>query len=273
MRVFKTRTSPFRKKFRNGILSWNWTDCFRTSPFRKKFRNGIPRIIHQVWNDHRVPTEFDAFRASWIRENVGWDYQLWTFDDGAQLIARHYPRLMGAFCSLPKVVQKADLLRYVILHRYGGVYADMDAECVRPFDHLIDGADFVAGFEQKDYPSVCNAILCSLPGHPALAAILRWLEGCVDRTTIDANDVSHVFATTGSVAITPLILANATDRTRIYPPSVFYPFSWAEKEKCGEHFPLAWAKHYWVSGWYDEGAYRVGAYWVDKYKFAMEYSR
>lgn len=226
----------------------------------------IPHLIHQIWSNDDLPKEFDKFRETWAVQNRNWwenhwPSRLWDFDTGADFLARHYPRLLVTFHQLPKVIQKADLLRYAILHHYGGIYADLDTECLRPFDPLIDQADFVAGYEAKDYPSICNAILCASPGHPILSAVIRYLEAMPPDRTKPGKDVSHVFATTGSLMLTPMILAHQTARTRILPAHVFYPFSWAEKHRCNETFPGSYAKHYWVSGWYEEGQYRVEEYW------------
>lgn len=222
----------------------------------------IPHILHQIWHDLHVPIAFDHFQRAWSNHHPDWNHCLWTFEHGEEIITDHYPQLLPTWRTLPKVVQKADLLRYVVLHRYGGVYADMDTEPLKPFDSLIEGADFVGGYEASGHASICNAIIAATPQHPITTAILRWLEVMpMDRTEPTAENVRHVFATTGSAAITPLILTNATPRTRLLPKETLYPFSWAEKERHADTFPDAYAKHYWVSGWYEEGAYRVGDYW------------
>lgn len=34
-------------------------------------------------------------------------------------------------------VEKADIMRYFILYHYGGIYADLDMEAVRPIEPLL----------------------------------------------------------------------------------------------------------------------------------------
>lgn len=34
-------------------------------------------------------------------------------------------------------IEKSDILRYLLLYHYGGVYADLDVECLRPFEPLL----------------------------------------------------------------------------------------------------------------------------------------
>ncbi|MFT5275595.1 MAG: mannosyltransferase OCH1-like enzyme [Saprospiraceae bacterium] len=38
----------------------------------------------------------------------------------------------------PYNIQRADAIRYLVVHYYGGVYADMDYECPQAFDPLIN---------------------------------------------------------------------------------------------------------------------------------------
>lgn len=222
----------------------------------------IPHVLHQIWHDENVPSEFDAFRESWMIHHPQWTHKLWNFSNGAALLSEHYPELLRSFYSFPKDVQRADMLRYVILHHEGGVYADMDTESLRPLNPLLAASDFVAGYEVKTYPSLCNAIFASSKGHPILDAMLKqFAHAPIDRTDPACGDVSHVFATTGSLVFTPLALAHLTNRTLLLPPKAFYPFSWAQKDQCRKDFPESFCKHYWVSGWYEEGCYHVSGYW------------
>ena len=34
----------------------------------------------------------------------------------------------------PEMIQRVDAARYMLLHHFGGLYADFDVECVRPLD-------------------------------------------------------------------------------------------------------------------------------------------
>lgn len=224
----------------------------------------IPRVFHFVWDGGAaLPGPYERNIKAW-QEMHGrqWGYQLWTFDHGKELVASKYPQLMRQWNTLPRAVQIADLLRYVILHEFGGVYCDLDTRPDDNFNRVIGGSDFVAGYENKPHPSICNAILASVPRHPIMRSMLRYLSHAPeDLSRADTLDGSHVFATTGSLALTPMILANRTRRTRIVGPSAFYPFDWSQKHLCRERFEHSFARHYWASGWYRQGHYHVDAYW------------
>ena len=40
--------------------------------------------------------------------------------------------------SYPYAVQRWDMIRYLILYEYGGIYADLDYECIDALDSLLE---------------------------------------------------------------------------------------------------------------------------------------
>lgn len=46
--------------------------------------------------------------------------------------------MQKAFDAAKNYGEKSDILRYEILFVYGGVYADVDVECLQPFDALAE---------------------------------------------------------------------------------------------------------------------------------------
>jgi inositol phosphorylceramide mannosyltransferase catalytic subunit len=49
----------------------------------------------------------------------------WTDQNGRAFLLKHYPSLVRTFDSYTHPVQRADALRYAVLHHYGGIYLDM----------------------------------------------------------------------------------------------------------------------------------------------------
>lgn len=77
-------------------------------------------------------------------EAEGWTYKLWTDEDNRNLIKEHYPWFLEQFDRYEYGIQRADAVRYFILHKYGGVYSDLDIQPKANF-----GA-FHAMYEQAD---------------------------------------------------------------------------------------------------------------------------
>jgi len=107
----------------------------------------IPKIIHQIWNTDIIPSEWQEFVLSWHRHNPGWRYYLWSAEARKAYISANIPGYLKTYNRFRRNVQKADVFRYIVLERMGGLYVDLDMECLEPFDDVIDGQSFIVGRE------------------------------------------------------------------------------------------------------------------------------
>ena len=75
----------------------------------------IPKIIHQIWigDQSKRPTEM---MQTWQDMNPDWEYMLWTDDNLPEISNRIQ------FDAMKELAGKADILRYELLHNYGGVF-------------------------------------------------------------------------------------------------------------------------------------------------------
>ncbi|MGW4412733.1 glycosyltransferase [Nonomuraea sp. NPDC004702] len=147
----------------------------------------IPAVIHQAWVDTKVPTRWQKWVDSWRRHHPGWDYRLWTDPESRSFLAEHYPWFLPIYDGYSNPVMRADAVRYFLLDHFGGVYADLDVECLRPVSELLTGRQFVLGCEPPLHARlplarqrglgriVGNAFIASRPGHPFWAHAHREL--------------------------------------------------------------------------------------------------
>jgi mannosyltransferase OCH1-like enzyme len=126
----------------------------------------IPRIFHRIWlGAGVVPEEFVRYGKSWRRHHPAWEMREWTEEslpEGMRPEAYELDR---------NTAERADLIRYEILLRHGGVYVDMDFECLRPVEELLEDADLVVGYVSRE--TLGNAIIAVTPGHPAMDRAVR----------------------------------------------------------------------------------------------------
>jgi mannosyltransferase OCH1-like enzyme len=94
----------------------------------------IPQIIHQTWIGGPPPERLLAYSESWRAHHPHWEYRLWTDEEVGKLLDQHYPEYRPYYHQYPYIVQQVDLVRFLQLHRYGGLCVDMDMECLRPID-------------------------------------------------------------------------------------------------------------------------------------------
>ena len=50
--------------------------------------------------------------------------------------AQDYPEYLAMYDSYRFGIQRADAMRLFFLHKFGGIYIDMDIECLRSLDFL-----------------------------------------------------------------------------------------------------------------------------------------
>jgi mannosyltransferase OCH1-like enzyme len=232
----------------DGMMLYNFFknlyERFETSQPQEKLR--IPKIIHQIWLGSPLPEEFQVLQQSWIEYhmNRGWTYKLWTDEDVAQLQLHN----QEFYDATDNYGVKSDILRWELLYNFGGVYVDMDYECLRSLDELHYTYDFYTALQPLDtlFVQLGAALVGAHPNHPIL-------EHCI--ATIK-NDWHHKGAPkkTGPVHFTKSFCAMAgknESKDIAFPAFYFYPLG------CRDTIDnrLEWVKngafavHWWAKSW------------------------
>jgi inositol phosphorylceramide mannosyltransferase catalytic subunit len=198
----------------------------------------IPKVFHQIWinqDDPELPPKFRAYRDGWLALHPDWEYKLWSLDN-----LDFIPRRMDLINSASNYAQMADILRYEILLRHGGIYLDTDFECLRNIDPILIG---VKNFScSEDGLTISIGIIGAEPNS-------IYMERCVnalpDRVGENSTPVE-----TGPYMFTRVLLQNglAADFT-LFPREWFYPYKWNELHRANEHFPQSYAVHRYAGSW------------------------
>eukprot|EP00834_Sanchytrium_tribonematis_P002057 NODE_57_length_28844_cov_0.352687.p11 type:complete len:292 gc:universal NODE_57_length_28844_cov_0.352687:20137-19262(-) len=136
----------------------------------------LPKIIHQIAyydEESKIPEGWKSCKEFWEESNPDWKIKRWNEKMGDQLILDEYTWLWDTYNSYSNVVQKVDLLRLVALHKYGGIYADLDICAKKSFEEL---RQYEFGVPQTDPHGYSNFMLLSRPGHPILMHFLAHFE-------------------------------------------------------------------------------------------------
>ena len=94
--------------------------------------NGVPRVVHQTWRSHKMRPDHRAMFDSWSRcLPQGWLHVLWTDAEVEGFVkARGPPAFVKTFARYKLPIQRIDTFRYVLMATVGGMYADLDNECI-----------------------------------------------------------------------------------------------------------------------------------------------
>lgn len=200
----------------------------------------IPKIIHQFWTGAPMPTLYRIYVNELIEMHPTWEHRLWKMDELAKQQNNFYnwPLVEAAEKVSPKAPQQliSDILRYEILHQYGGVWLDVDMDPNKPIDPLCVETEGWACWEEPG-KWVNNAALASAPRSAWLKEIILGLADNIDRNPDAVNSIKS-----GPQYITPIVLKHGVT---VYPKEYFYPYLWNELHREVEAFPDSYAIHRW----------------------------
>lgn len=180
---------------------------------------------------------------------------LWTDASSRKFIAEHYPWFLDTFDAYTYPIQRADAIRYFVLHYYGGVYLDLDVGCLRPLDPLLV---FPVILPKTIPVGVSNDLMFSEKGHPFMAQTIHNL------VTFDHNWILNyptVMFSTGPMFLSAQygiytashpISSETLGEVRILPKSLY--------GKNAQLFeaPHSFFSHFYGSSWHADDAAFIG---------------
>ena len=218
----------------------------------------VPRIIFQSWKSRtQIPSNFRTWSNSFKRYNPDYDCLVWDDHDNRDFIAEQFAWFLPFYDEYPKEIFRVDAVRFFFLYKFGGLYADMDTECLKRLDPVLEAGDVIVGRMGADKTfehSIPNAMMAAKPRHLLwLLAITMCMEKfkecstpeemerrgpetltgpillktCVD--TFNSTSESEVRARASWVIdqvnlsdLPPLLAGNL----EILPPKLWYPVDW-----------------------------------------------
>jgi hypothetical protein len=213
----------------------------------------IPKLIHQIWiGSNPKPTSWMKTVEDFAHEN-GYEYKLWTEDMIDSLEWGSFFRLRTLYDNYQSYAGRSDILRYLILYMYGGIYIDADMVIVKPkqFLDLLQKnraplffahekpKNIYKDIEKKHMPHpddnlyeinslskntmIANSVIGSIPKHPFMELACNKI---IDYAEIEKNSPSYVRS--GSMFLTRLYNLNKEKFYGIhfYPARFFYPIHW-----------------------------------------------
>ena len=158
----------------------------------------IPKIIHQTFKTRGVPENIAQAIYAWINHNLDYEYRYYDDHDQREYIRSHFDeRTLAAYDSLIPGAYKADLWRYCVIYREGGVYIDVKMGPLVSLSQIIPSdTDLVIVNDTHD-GTLYNAFFAATAKHPA---ILKTIDVVVNRV-LQKDLGYHILYPTGPMAM------------------------------------------------------------------------
>ncbi len=224
----------------------------------------IPKLVHIIWlGPKNFPVKSIKHMRSWIAHHPDWTFYYWTDRDRPPpckgMVRKmvqdfKFTQLEECYYLSDNWGEKSDILRYELLYKYGGVYSDHDANCLKPFHNLHAAYDFYGCLEMPHAEingyviTPGNGVMGAKPKHPIL-----W--GCIQAVKNQWRKADKLFPNTDAlsqakkvmyrtyIALTyslekNLALLGNTDI--IFPASYFF---------AQDNLPSFYSKHFYAAAW------------------------
>lgn len=177
----------------------------------------IPRHLHFIWIQGEeallaARPEFEAYRRAWERylaEDGRWTLRVWADAEIREVVRSVEPKLLRVYKddAVPWAA-RADIARYCIVYRHGGVYADVSTRPIRAPAFMWRDVDFafshreLTHFEKAVLSPVNNHWFASVASHEVLRRMIDGIAAApsaADRPFLQSVE-AWVQETTGPAA-------------------------------------------------------------------------
>jgi mannosyltransferase OCH1-like enzyme len=225
----------------------------------------IPQIIHQTWKTEKLPDKFRHLQETWKIKHPLWKYILWTDEMNREFIEQHFHWFLKKYDKFTNNIQRVDAVRYFILYLYGGVFVDLDFECIANIGPLLESATCVLGREPEEHCRihgkdmiVSNAFIACIPGHDFIKALCDEVASARRKTRHKSD---RILDSTGPFMLTRVLKTfPRQDDVRVLEAKILYPLPKSESDTCLNSDDLpesdrcklkdAYAIHYYVGSWW-----------------------
>jgi len=192
--------------------------------------NMIPKIIHQTAKTADIPDVWKKHQKKVQELHPDWEYKLWTDEDNFEFVKKEFPEYFELFKNLPKNIMRADVIRYLIMYRIGGLYLDLDYEMLRRFD-FTDHKLVLPLNRSKEagdsFNGVGNCLFASMPNQPFWMVVMRNLA---ENPPLAKN--VDVVTSTGPEFLSEIFFSSEENQKDIFTPQreIFHPTTpWSKR--------------------------------------------
>jgi mannosyltransferase OCH1-like enzyme len=121
----------------------------------------------QTWKSEDVPLQWVPGQESLLKNlPANFTYVFLTDSAMFNFVQFAFPEFAESFALMPHPIQRADILRYLWLYAFGGIYLDLDYLILRPWIHYIEelGAPLMVLYSANVDRVLTNSLIIAKPG-------------------------------------------------------------------------------------------------------------
>lgn len=221
--------------------------------YEKKLGNNIPKILLQIYIDFKKkkPNEKslkileDELKIEKLEKNKykklsklwkqgkesvehfctihNWSYVCLDYYDMNAFVLKYFPDLFDAFWKLPYPIQRVDILKYLWLYKFGGIYMDMDFIVTQEFNSYLEklNAPLMVLSSSNMENVITNSFIVSNPNQDIFLKLSR--KACLNESPFWAISTHlQVMLSTGPLGFTKALQCEGTPYL-ILPHELFFP--------------------------------------------------
>ncbi len=173
---------------------------------KNKIQFNVPKIIHQIWfYGDEMPNQFTKNLLILKNYNTDFDYLLWDENKIKELCIKL--KLENIYDNLENDKEKFEFAKIIIMYQYGGLYIDLNFECLKNFEPLLGGNTFKIGKDNTG--KINNCVWLSTKNH----IVLKNCIAIIKNNNIQ-KDIQNIFLET---------VSNFQKNIIIFDSNIFHP--------------------------------------------------
>ena len=178
----------------------------------------IPKIIHQIWIGPKPRPH--VLMDSWKIKHPDFEYILWNEEEfkKREIVFETQSRID----SIEEINGKADIIRWELAYRFGGIFLDADSICIEPIDSYLLAHTAFASYENETMrPTlVATGTMGFPPAYPLCRAAIDWIL----RNPVSQRETGRrAWMNVGPGLLTMMLSSNLYPEFKVLPSYTFLP--------------------------------------------------
>jgi mannosyltransferase OCH1-like enzyme len=174
-------------KLKNDFFYYNSINTFYN--LKNNYNSIIPLNIYQTWYSKVLPPKMLETCNLIKSENPEFNYYLYDDNDCREFIKNNFEKeILNAYDNLIPGAYRADLWRYCILYKNGGIYLDIKFKCANNFK-LIELTEKEHFVQDRNPSDIYNALLVTKPGNEIMLKCIHKIVENVNNKYYGSNSL------------------------------------------------------------------------------------